>query len=396
MLSNYPNPRTYETRLNSLTTYLDWLQREKEVYLDPDELIRDNLECIHGSKPTDVETKRKHTDWLNEYVNVVQVKAGLGDSRRHQVADSVWQFYLLNDAELHGHFKVTSNYVANPPKALTADDIRKVLAAMPIGQRAPLLMIWQSGIEVNRVLGLKWSQLDLSTIPVKIEFYGRKLHRKGYFTFIGKDGVENLKIWKGTQAKLLGREANPDDPVFLGKQRFQKPGLMTVGYLNTVLHRTALALFKEGMVKNGDKKAWTTHKLRHSFETEASHAGVKAEVRDFFMGHMKGIQWIYNHRDEVHPEDLVQEYPKIEQYVSLKPNVKSETGDRVRLLEKQVAFLRSQLDDIVKGLNLERSGEPDNAEEEWQNTEGQAVVDEINAPYRALRDAKTRQRQGKK
>jgi hypothetical protein len=92
MLSEYPVTRTAETRLLSLATHLDWLQKAKGITLNPDELIKDNLQCVCGSKPTDAETKTKHTDWLNEYVNVVQVKLDLGDSRRHQVADSAKVF----------------------------------------------------------------------------------------------------------------------------------------------------------------------------------------------------------------------------------------------------------------------------------------------------------------
>jgi hypothetical protein len=34
------------------------------------------------------------------------------------------------------------------------------------------------------------------------------------------------------------------------------------------------------------------------------HAGVQSELVEFFMGHTKGIKWVYDDRNEVHPEDL--------------------------------------------------------------------------------------------
>ena len=37
--------------------------------MTPDQLVQDNLVCVFKSDPTDTTTKRKHTDWLLEYVN---------------------------------------------------------------------------------------------------------------------------------------------------------------------------------------------------------------------------------------------------------------------------------------------------------------------------------------
>jgi hypothetical protein len=36
------------------------------VSLTPDGLVQDNLLCVYKSDPTDVRTKRRHTDWLTE------------------------------------------------------------------------------------------------------------------------------------------------------------------------------------------------------------------------------------------------------------------------------------------------------------------------------------------
>src|SRR5271167_3500465 len=52
-----------------LDQYFRWLRDAKGVTMDPDGLVKDNLECVYNSAPTDVRTKRRHTDWLDEYVN---------------------------------------------------------------------------------------------------------------------------------------------------------------------------------------------------------------------------------------------------------------------------------------------------------------------------------------
>src|SRR5207247_6435655 len=64
------------------------------------------------------------------------------------------------------------------PPALTASDIRKVLSALPLNIQLPLLCVWQSSVEINRVLSLTWGQTDLRTYPVQLSFYGRKKHRQ--------------------------------------------------------------------------------------------------------------------------------------------------------------------------------------------------------------------------
>lgn len=131
--------------------------------------------------------------------------------------------------------------------------------------------------------------------PVKIELFGRKKHRRGYLTFIGKDSVDHLKA-------LDTRDAH--HYIFPSTSG----NLMNDGWLNERMRRTTVNLMKQGLIDQYPPESWHTHALRHSFETEASHAGVKAEIRDFFLGHVTGIQWTYNYRDELHPEDLVQEY----------------------------------------------------------------------------------------
>jgi integrase len=138
------------------------------------------------------------------------------------------------------------------------------------------------------------------------------------------------------------RDPGEDDLVFIG--RGGAP--LNYDWIDDQFRGVALKLHKEGLVVNGNPKSWHTHALRHSFETEASHAGVKAEIRDYFLGHVGGIRWVYNHRDEVHPEDLVKEYLRIEPYVSLEQTqtaVRKEYEDREMILIKRLAALEERV-----------------------------------------------------
>jgi integrase len=129
---------------------------------------------------------------------------------------------------------------------------------------------------------------------------------------LGRDAVENLKLWRQKCAERDGSNLSPDGFVFSGKGG----GGANAWWLDYQLKQTASRLFKEELVKNGDPESWHSHALRHSFSTECSRAGVKPEVRECMMGHLQGIAWVYQHPD-LHEEDLEKEYAKVEPFVSL-------------------------------------------------------------------------------
>jgi len=314
-LSGYGNARTRAAYAGQLVLYFRWL-KAKGIELSPDALITDNLKCVYESNPTDVSAKRKHTDLLNEYINLYLVQREDSESKRSLAAAAIRSFYEGNDSALFGHWKSAEQRPEAPLPPLRAGDIRKVLLAMPIRMRTPLIVIRQSGIEISRVLETDWSFALGKEAPVRVEIQGRKGHRKEYSIFIGNDSLKHLR--------LLGAK-----------------GMPAYGTVQDHFRAAARRLGCENLLENSEPKAWTPHKLRHSFETEASHAGVKAEVRDYFLGHIGGVQWVYNHRDEIHPEDLEKEYRKIEPYVSLN---ETETTLRDQYEGREVAMAREVVD----------------------------------------------------
>jgi integrase len=296
-----------------LGRYHRWLKEVKGVTLSLDDLIRDNLVCIWKSDPVDVDTKRRHRAWLEEYVNVKM--AGCSLSYRRGTASIIRGFYDKNDSPLFGKVRIADSEAEKPARALRADEIRAVMKALPLQQRTPLFCMWQSGCEVGRVLSLRWGDLQRleSSKKVKLEFVGRKRHRRAYFTFLGRDSVEALRLWRARWAELIGREPEPEDLVFLGK--FKRP--LDRAWLNVSLKRMATRLSAQGLIANGHARSWHTHYLRHSFKTEAEHAGVKSGFVEYWMGHTEGISWVYDNRDQVHSQDFEEAYSKLEPFVSL-------------------------------------------------------------------------------
>ena len=191
-------------------------------------------------------------------------------------------------------------------KTPSSDDIREVPKALPIYHRAPLVLMWQTAAEPAAILGLKWGDVNLEGRHIKLEFAGRKKHKLEYFTLAGRDSITLLKIWRQKWAQNLGREPTPGDLIFFNKKRkeHQEHGPLSPGWLNECFKETAMKLHREGLISNGERDCWHVYALRHSFKTEAEHAGMKSGIVEFLMGHNKGIAWTYDNKDQLHPSDL--------------------------------------------------------------------------------------------
>jgi integrase len=333
-----------------LDQYFRWLRDAKGVTMDPDELVKDNLECVYNSAPTDVKTKRRHTDWLDEYVNDYLLNRGVG-TKRASAAAAVKVFYRRNDSQLVGDFSVAEGPAVTPDRALLADDVRVVLKTLPLSSRIPFLMEWQSGVEINRVLSLRWGQVAKlweGEYPLKLEFTGRKRHRKQYHTYLGRDSTEHLKAWHGEWVRLYGRDPRPDDMIFPGKQGTG----VSYQYLNGRLRVAAMNLAAKGMVKNWNPSSWHSHMLRHSFKTEGEHAKVDSSFIEYMMGHEQGIAKVYDNRSEIYEGDLVEAYKKMEPALSLDYNeaVASRQGEETsKEMLKLIIDLQRQVAEMKKG-----------------------------------------------
>jgi integrase len=256
-INAYGKVRSRATYGAHLSHYFEWLRKKKGIVMGPDDLIRDNLVCIYRSEPEDVALKRKHRALLEEYVNVEM--GGTSSSYRRVAASAVKGFYDRNDSPLYGRLRIAEGSPEAPSRALKAEDIRRVLLALPIQVRAPLLVEWQSGIEISRVLSLRWEAviegLERGDCPLKLEFFGRKRHRRAYHTYVGRDSIRHLGLLKEAWGEKMGRAPTGDDLVFIGK----RGSGMDYSWLNEQLKRAAKKLSRLGEIENGDLRSWHTH-----------------------------------------------------------------------------------------------------------------------------------------
>jgi hypothetical protein len=109
---------------------------------------------------------------------------------------------------------------------------------------------------------------------------------------------------------------------------------------------SATRLSKQGEVENADMRSWHTHMLRHSFKSEAEHAGVSSGLVEFMMGHNNGIGWVYDNRDQIHQEDFVDAYKKLEPPVSLdysETTMREEFDEERKSWITEIASLRMEV-----------------------------------------------------
>lgn len=320
-LSKYGNHNTRTAYAIELAIYFRWLRNAQGVTMSADELIVDNLRCVFESSAVDVARKRKHLDWLNEYSNKFLLEQGYSESKRHAAANAIRMFYEKNDSSLFGDYSLASQPLETPPPPLYPDDIRKVLLAMNLRARAPLVLAWQSGIEINRLLGLELS--PNASAPLKIPLLGRKGHRKAYWTYAGADSLQLMKT--------------------VGARGFPRYDSLADQFRDA-----AMKLGGKGLLKNPDRRSWHIHALRHSFSTECKAARVDNEIREFFLGHVGGIAYVYQHQ-EVHEGDILAEYEKVEPFVSLDANeasIRKEFESREKELRSEFEALREDFEEL--------------------------------------------------
>ncbi len=350
-IRSFGNVRVKALYASHLSLYFRWLKNKTPM--THDELVVDNLRCIYKSEPEDVTSKRKHRAWLEEYVN--ESMKGRSYSYRESLSQAVLGFYTRNDSPLFGKLKVADHGVEAPDKAVKADDIRKVLKALPLAIRTPLLCIWQSSCELNRVLGLRWKDLEgleKGEYPLKLQFPGRKGHKRHFHTYLGRDAIDHLKLWKARWEEIMERSPQPDDLVFVGKR---KNSGTDSSWLNEQFKEQALRMYRQGLIENGNRSSWHSHALRHSFKTEGEYSRVKSALIEFFQGHSGGIEWVYDNRDETHEEDFIEAYKKLEPFVSLDY---TETALKAEFEEERKSWIneiRSLREEVSRLLNARDS-----------------------------------------
>lgn len=336
--------------------YFDWLKETKRVTLSPSELLKVNLENVYGSGPTEVVKKREHTDWLQEYISLNGPLGGYSNSYRRTAATAIRSFYIRNDSPLFGDFEVPFNtYEQKLTRQISVADARRYISILPLRSKVICTCLLQCGMRITEFLHLQWKavQRSIETEEVPAKILLRNDRGREYFTFLGNDGLAAIKLYLSYRRSLVRKNIQPDEYVFIndvGCKSYRTDRPLLKDYVERQIVRAVTA---KGLTEKKTGQQWRCefhpHALRHLFKTECAHAGINPMISEYWMGHDKGVEYVYNHQHELHPEDFVEAYRKVEPYLSIStPEDWTEQQERMQAMEERLLKLESIYSEKLK------------------------------------------------
>ncbi len=162
----------------------------------------------------------------------------------------------------------STEFTEERAKALTLEELRLLLAALPDGWHLFFEFLAVTGLRISEAIGLRWEHLDLGEAPhveVREQFYrGTRKRLKS------RDGERNVPLSPAMSAGLLAHRRDtykgPKTPVFASATGSE---LQPSNLRNRVLNRAAISvgLYMEVSGKDGKPRERSTvgfHIFRHT------------------------------------------------------------------------------------------------------------------------------------
>jgi integrase/recombinase XerD len=211
--------------------------------------------------------------------------------------------------------------------------------------------MFQSGIDVSTLCSLKYGDVSEGLAknhhPLKLDIYRPKTGVE-YYTFLGKDAVEALRVYL-KDAESRGIKFTNNTPLFVKERSRGEP--METNLVQNMFREVAV---KTGLVdgeNNGkDFNPLSPHALRESFGSIMTNNGVPDTIVDFWLGHAIGeLAQAYK---SVQYQSLKEMYLQRERLISITapPVDLAEIENKVEL---KVEERNRQLQTLVNGLTTE-------------------------------------------
>jgi len=280
------------------------------------------LVLLRGSR--DVEERQKYLRLVLEHTKFNPDFEGFGDLRKYAIFNSVKNWCEFNEVPLTTAKNVYGKRVKrkNKRRQITLAQAKKIMSLFGQRERAILIIILQSGMEIGAVLNkfnFMWDsikpQLDANRPRVKIEFSSRKYNNFPYFTYISRDAIQELRKWMIIRSRIIAELGLEKCPIFItrtGEVHTENNYYSTLDYYRK-RGKPELRRLLKGFV---------THQLRKLFKTEASipERGIDRNVVEFWLGHVNALDsmgGVYDKTPEIHEDVIEKEYAKLEPYINI-------------------------------------------------------------------------------
>ena len=328
------------------------LEDTKKPVLERQDIVKKRLLEFYTWLKTEAPVKKRRKVDKDTIVTEV-VGKGLSDKMAHTYVNAIRSFYATFDivVKFKGRSRLPKPKVTTRRLLLKPADVKRLIDHAPtLRDRAIILVMFQSGIDVSTLCSLKYKDVKnkLEDHPLKLDLVRGKTGVE-YYTFLGRDATEALKAYLN-DLKAKGINLGDNDPLFVkylydkvitkdGKE-IKKPKPIKPHNVQVMLREVAK---KAGFI-NGDERfnPVSPHALRESFSSILVSNKVPTTIVDFFLGHELGELARAYQRVEV--ERLRQIYLEVEKHLSIvqPPTVIKEIEERLRnQIERQNMIIQS-------------------------------------------------------
>lgn len=341
--------RTAAENSYKLCRFLKWLKAVKGQKFSPKDLLNDQIQMRRSDN---IENRRKHLRWALEHTRDNPDFKDLSDSWKYSIFLVIKSFYDYHEVPLTAAKSVFGRRSKrkNCRKQITLAQAKKIVSLLGQRERAILLVILQSGMEIGAVLGkmnYMWEeiipQIEAGALRVKVEFNQRKGNNFPYFTYFSHDAIQELKKWLIIRRRIVEIKGEPEShAIFITREG--TPYLENNYYQTIDYHRAKKKL-----------PAFVTHQFRKLFKTEASipERGIDRNVIEFFMGHVNNLAsvgGVYDKTPEIHENVIEKEYMKLEPYINIYSShvQRSQLQEKLEVEHAKVEALSKELVDLRK------------------------------------------------
>jgi len=235
--------------------------------------------------------------------------------------------------KLKGRSRIPTPKVINPRIRLSNMDVKKLVDhARTPRDRAIILTLFQSGMDVSTLCDLKYGDIDEGLAkdehPLTLRIYRGKSGTE-YFSFIGKDAVESIKAYLN-DLKSKGIILQSSNPLFMkeSNKALMKEGISTHNVQNMMRDLAMRSGFVDEKLNGRDQNPLGPHALRESFSSIMLNKGVPDSIIDLWLGHTIG--------------QLAQAYKTIQydeikkMYAEREPFISVQLGEDVGVLRKEI------------------------------------------------------------
>jgi integrase len=383
--------RTYEEYARAFCLFFNWLKQKKGINLTPTQFLNEQLE---RSKGNTVEDRSWAANLAIDFCRDNPDFKGLSNSHANLHWNVIDQFFKTNLVPFCGTrnpLRTKAGRRKYKPKPLAREDAKRILAALSPRERAIAFSMLQSGMackecldSFNFMLPYVQEQIKAGAERIRIDFDERKGNGFSYFTFIGNDGVQQLRLWLNERENWIKEhkfKLSPEAQNAIFITRTGEP--MTEAKFQ---RNFTCQLYRKGIKKEPFEVV--THQLRKIFKTEASppERNINGGIVEFMMGHVRGLEAVggtYDQSPQIYQKMIEKEYQKLEPFLNLFSESIEQPGEsealkqieqlqaRIEKMEQQttLAYVYNILSDKKNSEKLLRSLLPQKLQKEIKETE---------------------------